>query len=309
MLWPRGVRRLRGVEFARYDDQPLLLDVYMPRGAVADEPRPAVIQVHGGGWIVGSRARAGHPAAQPPRQLRLGRLQHRLPAQPAGDLPRPHRRRQAGDRLGARARRRVRRRPGLRLHHRRLGRRPPARAGGADRRRPRLPARLRGRRHLGRRRGAVLRRLRPHQRRRRLLPASCASGCSSATCSRRRFADEPERFRAASPTYRVHADAPPFLRPPRRPRHAGPGRGRARASSRALRAVSDEPGRSTPSSPAPSTPSTSSRASARRGSSRRSSASWRRCASGDGCGVGAARCECDRLGSRATNPSGGDPWT
>ena len=30
------------------------------------------IQVHGGGWIVGSRARAGDPAAQPPRRAAAG---------------------------------------------------------------------------------------------------------------------------------------------------------------------------------------------------------------------------------------------
>jgi acetyl esterase/lipase len=60
MLWPRGVRRLRGVEFARDGRHALRLDVYMP----ADEsstPRPAVIQVHGGGWIVGSRLEQGIP--------------------------------------------------------------------------------------------------------------------------------------------------------------------------------------------------------------------------------------------------------
>ncbi len=60
MLWPRGVRRLRGVEFARYGNQRLLLDVFMPK-AEASEPRPAVIQVHGGGWIVGSRLEQGIP--------------------------------------------------------------------------------------------------------------------------------------------------------------------------------------------------------------------------------------------------------
>ena len=69
--------------------------------------------------------RAGHPAAQPPRLNRLGRLQHRLPAEPAGDVPRPHRRRQAGDRLGPRERGRPRHRPRDDLHHRRLGRRTP----------------------------------------------------------------------------------------------------------------------------------------------------------------------------------------
>ena len=105
MLWPRGVRHARGVEYARDGEWPLLLDVYLP-----DEP-PS--RASAPGDRPGPRRRldrrqslrAGHPAAQPPRPPRLGRLQHRLPAEPARDLPRPRRRRQARDRLGARARR------------------------------------------------------------------------------------------------------------------------------------------------------------------------------------------------------------
>ena len=46
--------------------------------------------------------RAGHPAAEPPRRQRLGRLQRRLPAQPAGDDARARDRREAGDRVGPR---------------------------------------------------------------------------------------------------------------------------------------------------------------------------------------------------------------
>jgi acetyl esterase/lipase len=57
---PRGVKRIRGVEYARYGNHKLRLDVYTPT-AKQDEPRPAVIQVHGGGWIVGSRAEQGIP--------------------------------------------------------------------------------------------------------------------------------------------------------------------------------------------------------------------------------------------------------
>ena len=60
MLWPRGVRRQRGIEFARYGRQRLLLDVFMPKEP-ASQPRPTVIQVHGGGWIVGSRLEQGIP--------------------------------------------------------------------------------------------------------------------------------------------------------------------------------------------------------------------------------------------------------
>src|ERR1044072_9221351 len=60
MLWPRGVRHHRGVEFAREGNRPLLLDVYEPRAPWL-KPRPAIIQVHGGGWIVGTRSEQGIP--------------------------------------------------------------------------------------------------------------------------------------------------------------------------------------------------------------------------------------------------------
>ncbi len=69
MLWPRGVNVERGVEYARADGHPLKLDVYMPRAdpsgplpdGPADGPRPAIVQVHGGGWIVGTRSEQGIP--------------------------------------------------------------------------------------------------------------------------------------------------------------------------------------------------------------------------------------------------------
>ncbi len=60
MLRPRGVAHRRGLEYARRDGRPLRLDVYEPR-APADGPRPAIVQVHGGGWIVGTRAEQGIP--------------------------------------------------------------------------------------------------------------------------------------------------------------------------------------------------------------------------------------------------------
>ncbi len=62
MFFARSVRVQRGVVFATRDRKRLRLDVYEPR----DEPpsdglRPAVIQVHGGGWIVGTRSEQGIP--------------------------------------------------------------------------------------------------------------------------------------------------------------------------------------------------------------------------------------------------------
>ena len=62
MLVPRGVRKRRGVVFHEEGRLRLRLDVYMPRDAALEgRPRPAVIQVHGGGWIAGSRVEQGIP--------------------------------------------------------------------------------------------------------------------------------------------------------------------------------------------------------------------------------------------------------
>lgn len=66
MFFARGVRRTNGIEFARYGKKALRLDVYAPRDPQAPHPggagpRPAIIQVHGGGWIVGSRHEQGIP--------------------------------------------------------------------------------------------------------------------------------------------------------------------------------------------------------------------------------------------------------
>ncbi len=66
MFFARNVQRTNGVEFARYGKKALRLDVYAPRDADAPHPggagpRPAIVQVHGGGWIVGSRHEQGIP--------------------------------------------------------------------------------------------------------------------------------------------------------------------------------------------------------------------------------------------------------
>ena len=59
----RGVKRTRGVKFAEVGGVKLRLDVYRPAD---DDPgddliQPAVIQVHGGGWLAGSRFEQGIP--------------------------------------------------------------------------------------------------------------------------------------------------------------------------------------------------------------------------------------------------------
>ena len=111
----------------------------------------------------GQQGAAGRGAHGPPRRAGLGVRGGQLPALAEGHLARPHRRREAGAGLGEGAHRRVRRRPRLRGHHRRLGRRAPVVARRAHPERRRLPARVRGRRHDRAGGGALLRRLRLHQ--------------------------------------------------------------------------------------------------------------------------------------------------
>jgi len=65
ILWPfpyriSKARVTRGIEFAKVAGQRLRLDVYHPPASF-EGPRPAVIHVHGGGWVVGSRAEQGIP--------------------------------------------------------------------------------------------------------------------------------------------------------------------------------------------------------------------------------------------------------
>lgn len=53
------VERIRDVEYARVDGQPLRLDVYRRR----DRPErcPVLLQIHGGAWVVGSKNEQGIP--------------------------------------------------------------------------------------------------------------------------------------------------------------------------------------------------------------------------------------------------------
>ena len=133
------------------------------RPAPAGERRPALLQVHGGAWVIGDKREQGIPLMRHLAGAGLGVLQRQLPAQPRRHLARPPRRPQAGPGVHPRARRRVRRRPRLRGRHRRLRRGPPGRHARPHRGRPPLPARLRGRRHLGAGGRPLLRRLRLHQ--------------------------------------------------------------------------------------------------------------------------------------------------
>ncbi|CAN5633541.1 hypothetical protein BH10ACT11_BH10ACT11_08970 [soil metagenome] len=62
MFVTRGVKRERGACFAEVDGTKLRLDVYRPSNPEpGDLPSSAVIQVHGGGWLAGSRYEQGIP--------------------------------------------------------------------------------------------------------------------------------------------------------------------------------------------------------------------------------------------------------
>lgn len=60
MAWRhRAVERVRNVEYARVDGHRLRLDIYRPREAGAR--RPAVLQIHGGAWVMGDKRSQGVP--------------------------------------------------------------------------------------------------------------------------------------------------------------------------------------------------------------------------------------------------------
>ena len=62
MLFARSVKVERGVVYHREERSRVRLDIYRPRDGVPEGERlPAVIQVHGGGWILGSRSEQGIP--------------------------------------------------------------------------------------------------------------------------------------------------------------------------------------------------------------------------------------------------------
>jgi acetyl esterase/lipase len=57
-----GVRRIKDIEFARAGGRRLKLDVYLPEAeAPAGTLRPAVMEIHGGGWVIGDKREQGLP--------------------------------------------------------------------------------------------------------------------------------------------------------------------------------------------------------------------------------------------------------
>jgi len=54
-----GVERVRGIRYTGTDQAPLKLDVYCPRGRPSG--RPVLLQIHGGGYVMGSKQEQGQP--------------------------------------------------------------------------------------------------------------------------------------------------------------------------------------------------------------------------------------------------------
>ena len=222
-------------------------------------------------WTIGNKDQQGIPLMQHMAAARLGVRGDQLPPRPARPLPGARDRREAVDRVDQGAHRRLRRQPRLHRHHRRIGGRPPVRAGRGHAERQGVAAGLRGRRHQRPGRGPALRRLRPRRLDRpaqrdghaRRVPRARRSSRSAGTRTPR--PSRPPRpscaSTATSPTSSSStAPTTPWST------SARPARSwRSCAGSRRSRSC-------TPSCPAPSTRSTSSRRSARRTSCAASSA-------------------------------------
>ena len=101
-----------------------------------------MIFVPGGAWVHGSRILQGYALMSHLAEHGLGVPVGRLPGLAEQPLAAAHHRRQDRDRVGARQRRQVRRRPRLRGDRGLFGRRPPGRAGRSDRQRPRVQSDL-----------------------------------------------------------------------------------------------------------------------------------------------------------------------
>lgn len=60
MVRHKDVRRVRDIPYARVRGTTLRLDLFMPRAAPTG-PRPVIVYVHGGAWVLGFRDRQGLP--------------------------------------------------------------------------------------------------------------------------------------------------------------------------------------------------------------------------------------------------------
>ena len=95
------IRRIRNIDYQGDGLYRHKLDVLVRR---SDPPSgaPVLVYIHGGAWIIGDKREQGIPMMHELVQRGLGVRGHQLPAEPEGHVARPHRRLQAGPRLGAR---------------------------------------------------------------------------------------------------------------------------------------------------------------------------------------------------------------
>jgi acetyl esterase/lipase len=187
----RGVKVIRNVVFRKVAGKTLRLDVAMPERPGVN--RPAIMQVHGGAWIIGDKREQGWPL--------IGHL---------AANGRPPQRFEVRPQLDPRARGRVRGRSELRGRHGWLGRGTPHRDDGAHGKRSGIPTRLRDRGYQRTSRSARVRSLRFHEPSRH--DARRFSISDARTDDHEGFfEEEPEKFRRASPIDRIRPDAPPFL--------------------------------------------------------------------------------------------------
>ena len=237
---PRGVGAVNGIIYTAADGRRSSSTSTARREPTASR-RPAILQIHGGGWVDRRQARAGPPAAEPPGRQRLGRLQRQLPAQPAAPRCPTTSSTSSARSPGSASTPTSTASTPTSSRHRRLGRRPPHRADGAHRQRPATsPA---SRTPTPRVQAAVpfygvYDFTRPEQ-----TPATraLAAGLEPLVVKAKRRATSPRRSRRASPLDHVHADAPPFFVDPRRQRHARPGARTPAPSSSGSARCRDEP--------------------------------------------------------------------
>ena len=57
----RGVTTVRNIVFAEYGRKKVKLDVVKAKGARPGDRRPGILQVHGGGWVIGDKREQGIP--------------------------------------------------------------------------------------------------------------------------------------------------------------------------------------------------------------------------------------------------------
>ncbi len=135
-----AVVRTRDVQYVDDGLRRHRLDVWRRDGV--GPAAPVLLQIHGGGWMIGSKEQQARPLMRHLADRGLGLRCDQLRALPEGDMAPTPRRLQARFEMGARAHRRIRRRSRIRRRHGRLRRRTPRRDGWPHRQSRRISARF-----------------------------------------------------------------------------------------------------------------------------------------------------------------------